>query len=138
LQPPGYHKTAITMSIKPLTLLQGKLLRIVLDKEAPQGEALAALAKLQQSLERERRSPHDVADLLEGVVQAGTPPIAPPRQGPDYSRCIIPFGPNKGKTFAQVGPDQLLGVLNWVHWKFGADCGRFKDLVHNIERYLDL
>ena len=126
------------MSIQPLSPLQGKLLRLVLDSGAADGEALNALSMLRISLQKDGPDPHDLVDALQsaGFAMSEESPLPPVSTKPDYGLCKIPFGPNKGMLFVDTAPYELRRIREWC---LGSPekKQRFANLIHDIESFLN-
>ena len=121
------------MPIKPLSSMQAKLMRLVLDSGAADGEALAALSKLRENLRANGPDPHELVDALQnaGFAMPEEAPLPPVQTKPDYGLTKIPFGPLKGQLFMDTKPYELRKIRRWCLEK-----GKFKDVVHDIEAFL--
>jgi hypothetical protein len=127
------------MSIKPLSPLQAKLMRLSLDSGAADGEALNALSKLRQNLKEHGPDPHELVDALQsaGFAMPEEAPLPPVLTKPDYGLCRIPFGPNKGTLFMDTSPYELRRIREWCLDSEDKKV-KFADLVHDIEAFLNL
>ena len=119
--------------MKPLSPLQGKLMRLALDSGATDGEALNALAKLRDNLREHGPDPHELVDALQnaGLALEDEAPLAQVPIKPDYGRCKIPFGPNKGTLFMDASPHELRQIRKWC-LASPAKAAKFADLIHDI------
>jgi len=127
------------MSIKPLSPLQAKLMRLSLDSGAADGEALTALSKLRRNLKDHGPDPHELVDALQspGFAMPEEAPLPPVSTKPDYGLCRIPFGSNKGTLFMDTSPYELRRIREWC---LGSEEKKvkFADLIHDIEAFLNL
>ncbi len=73
------------MPVKPLSSLQAKLMRLILDAAARDGEALTALSKLRGSLAQDGPEPHALVDALEGagLAEKEETPLPPQPTAPE-------------------------------------------------------
>jgi hypothetical protein len=127
------------MSIKPLSPLQAKLMRLALDSGAADGESLNALAKLRQNLKEHGPDPHELVDALQtaGFAMPEEPPLPPVPTKPDYGLCKIPFGPNRGTLFMDTSPYELRRIREWCSGS-PDKATKFASLIHDIEMFLSL
>jgi hypothetical protein len=125
------------MPIKPLSSLQAKLMRLVLDSGAADGEALNALSKLRQNLKENGPDPHELVDALQtaGFATPEESPLPPVPTKPDYGLCKIPFGRNKGQLFMDTSPYELRRLREWC---MQTDATKFASIIHDVEAYLGL
>jgi hypothetical protein len=125
------------MPIKPLSSLQGKLLRLALDSGAADGESLNALSKLRDSLRANGPDPHELVDALTsaGFALQEEAPLPPASTKPDYGLCRIPFGKNKGQLFMDTAPYELRRLREWC---MQTDVVKFAGIIHDIESFLSI
>jgi|SRR6516162_1884885 hypothetical protein len=126
------------MAIKPLSAQQAKLMRLILNSAASDGEALNALSKLRHSLAKTGPDPHELVDALEnaGFAEKEQAPLPPEPSKPDYGLCKIPFGKNKNQLFMDTPPYELRRLREWILTKSPETAVRFAEVVHDIEAYL--
>jgi hypothetical protein len=80
-----------------LTSKERKLLTLMLDSAAAQGEISTSALKFAQSLRARGVEAHAIEQTLASADQ---PPV---RQfGPDLGLCAMPWGKNKGKPFCEI------------------------------------
>jgi hypothetical protein len=125
------------MSVKPLSPLQAKLMRLALDSGAADGEALNALAKLRANRKEYGPDPHELVDALQsaGFALEEESPLPPATTKPDYGLCRIPFGKNKGQLFMDTSPYELRRLREWC---LSTDANKFAGIIHDIEAFLSL
>ena len=125
------------MPTKPLSAQQAKLMRLILNSAASDGEALNALSMLRHSLAKTGPDPHDLVDALEnaGFAEKEQAPLAPEPSKPDYGLCRVPFGKNKGALFMDIPPYELRNIRRWCLSKPEL-ATKFADLISDIEAYL--
>jgi hypothetical protein len=128
------------MATKPLSPLQAKLLkllRLVLDSGAADGEVLNALSKLRDNLREYGPNPHELVDALQnaGLALEEEAPLPPGPARPDYGLSKIPFGKSKGQLFMDTPPYELRRLREWC---LKTDATKFRDIIHDIEKFLNL
>lgn len=112
-----------------LSPLETKLLRLVLDRNAAEGEVATGSVKLVQSL----RSRGVEADAIEQALSLEPLAIKPLR--PDPGLTPMPWGRHKGKIIADVSPRDLRSTINWA--KSVPDVEqRFAEFIHDVEQFL--
>jgi hypothetical protein len=124
------------MPIQPLSSLQAKLLRLVLDSGAADGEALNALSRLRDNLRANGPDPHELVDALQnaGFALPEESLLLPAPSKPDYGLNVIPFGHNKGQLFMDVRPYDLRRLREWC---VKTDAAKFSGLIHDIDAFLN-
>jgi hypothetical protein len=122
--------------MKPLSSIQAKLLRLVLDSGAADGEALNALSMLRDNLRANGPDPHELVDALENAGFALTDQalLPPARSKPDYGLTVVPFGRNKGQLFMDARPYDLRRLREWC---VKTDAAKFNGLIHDIDAFLN-
>jgi hypothetical protein len=116
--------------------MQAKLMRLVLDSGAADGEALAALSKLRENLRANGPDPHELVDALQNACFALPEeiPLPPAPSKPDYGLNVIPFGHNKGQLFMDTKPYDLRRLWEWC---IKTDAAKFASLIHDIDAFLN-
>jgi hypothetical protein len=124
------------MSIKPLSPLQAKLMRLALDSGAADGEALNALSRLRDNLRINGPDPHELVVALQnaGFALPEEVPLPPAPSKPDYGLNVIPFGHNKGQLFMDTKPYDLRRLREWC---IKTDAAKFASLIHDIDAFLN-
>ena len=125
------------MTIKPLSPLQAKLMRLCLDSGAADGEALNALCRLRENLKEYGPDPHELVDALTsaGFALEEEAPLPPVAAKPNYGLCVIPFGRDKGTLFMDASPYDLRRLREWC---LQTDAAKFAGLIHDIEAFLSI
>ena len=105
-----------------------KILALVLDRNAAQGEVEVGALKLIESL------------CKRGVtLQQFTEPLGealPMKQSaPDYGLCTMPWGRNKGKFFMDVAPSELRSAASWARSKPEV-ARKFATFIADVEKFL--
>ena len=109
-----------------------KLVRLFLDPAASAGEIRNAATKFAESL-RNRKVQAETIAAFEGALSASKPsPVRYSR--PDYGRCRMPFGRNKGKPFTDIEPSYLQFILSWIRANTQAPAFH-RRLAENIESF---
>ena len=113
-----------------LSPLETKLLRLVLDRNAAEGEVATGSIKLVQSL----RHRGIEADAIEQALSKE--PIVVKPLKPDYGRTVMRWGKFKGQIFADIPPSYLKHQLNWV--LSDPELSRkFAAFVHDVTAFLN-
>ena len=91
-----------------LTPLETKLLHLVLNGSAAEGEIATGATKLVESLRRRGVSAEQIEHML------GTRGMIPKYTRPDYGLIACPFKKHKGELARDVPPDYLKYMVTWV------------------------
>jgi hypothetical protein len=114
-----------------LTVKEGKLLALMLNRASECGEIHNAALKFVQSL-RER------GIEVQAVEQALTSEVLPVKHlRPDYGLTRMPWGKRKGLPFCEIPPHELRSALRWAK-STPSVARRFTDFIHDAEAFLNL
>jgi hypothetical protein len=113
-----------------LTSTEVKLLHLILDKNAVDGEVATGSVKLVQSLRRRGVEAEAVTRALADE------PIAVKRLTPDHGLCVMPWGKHKGRIFADVPPSYLRYQLAWAS-STPELSRKFATFIRDVEAFLN-
>jgi hypothetical protein len=113
-----------------LSPLETKLLRLVLDQNAAEGEVANGSVKLVRSL-RSRG-----VEAIEIEQALSVEPLVVKPLKPDYGRTVMIWGRHKGQIFADIPPRDLRSTVQWA--KSIPDVARqFAEFINDIEAFLN-
>jgi hypothetical protein len=112
-----------------LTALEVKLLSLILDQSAAEGEISAGAQKLVESWRRRGVTAEQLSQIL------APEPLLAKQFEPDYGLCRFPWGRNKGKLFIDVAPSELRNAANWA--RSNPEVARkFSGFISDVEKFL--
>jgi hypothetical protein len=116
-----------------LTSVEAKVLRIVLDPAAPEGEVANASKKLVESLRRRGVSAYDIEEALSGETNGNSGPAQMSKA--DWGLTRMPFGRNKGCLFMDISAYDLRSTRRWCV-STPELATKFAELVHAIDEFM--
>jgi hypothetical protein len=113
-----------------LTLLETKLLHLVLNGAAAPGEVATGAAKLVESLRARGISAEQIENTLGGAVPRYT--------RPDFGLTPCPFKKHKGELARDIDPNYLKYMISWIRGH--SDPGvveKFSQWANDMEIFLN-
>jgi uncharacterized protein (DUF3820 family) len=108
-----------------------KLIRLMLDSAAAQGEVANASRMLVEALRARAVSAQDIEESLN---KAAVPEYG--HWAPDYGLCTMPWGKHKGHQFKDIPPSYFRYVKSWIEDPQGDRLPRMAALLSDIKAWL--